>query len=307
MAGSRGDVWKRTGFAISPGTSREVMSVIGSIGVYSSNQRFAWRGMSSADYDVQSSLHRLLGHNTTESDLRAAEIGILKEARDWGLGVGESTHVDDLGLLADLQHYGVPIRLIDFTSNPMTALWFACQTPHDNTASRSGVVVALNVTKLKKYASVGNAYSNTWVGLENPSGSTLASALATPQPFVVESSHPNDRLRAQEGFFVAGAVPTTSSFARRLTSPFFSIGVEFKSGADGETERRLTSARGQGAPNSLPFVAVVISAGLKQKLRSYLEGTFNRRAKVLFPDFAGFKDLSSYPSLRNKYATKASP
>src|SRR3954469_10219862 len=125
MAGQGGAGWKRAGRFIVPKSARGVMGGLGSIGVFSRGQRFAWRGMRSADYALRSSLHRRLGGAMSETRTRAAEKQLLADARSWGLGVTATGHVDDLQLLADLQHYGIPTRLIDFTSNPMTALWFA--------------------------------------------------------------------------------------------------------------------------------------------------------------------------------------
>lgn len=124
------------------GDARDVMGVIGSIGVYSTGQQFAWRGMASADFSLTSSLHRRVGGS--EEAVRAAELDIIEEARTWGLGTHPLGHVDDLQLLSDLQHFGIPTRLIDVTSNPMTALWFACQ-PAPSDHSKSGLLLALNV------------------------------------------------------------------------------------------------------------------------------------------------------------------
>ena len=46
---------KDTGHWVQPCDDREVMSVIGNIGIYSTGQQFAWRGMSSVDFAVTSS------------------------------------------------------------------------------------------------------------------------------------------------------------------------------------------------------------------------------------------------------------
>jgi hypothetical protein len=291
VVNQRGGIWKRAGWFVTPSNSREVMSVIGAIGVYSVGQRFGWRGMSSADYRVTSSIHRRLGENLDEEAIRAAELDLLLGARMWGLGFGDTAFVDDLELLADMQHYGIETRLLDFSSNPMTALWFACQKPSFG-VSQSGVLLALNVTGWPSYASVGAG--NTWGHITNPNGSTLDQALNTRNPFLVESSHPNNRLRSQEGFFAASAVPASSPLSRALKTPFWSIEVPFSQGDPDDLRDRLTADRVRGGPSRLPFVAVIINASLKTKLRAYLENTFNRSAKVLFPDFAGYADFAAH-------------
>lgn len=299
--GGAGATWKGTGWYVTPKSSSDVMQVLGRIGVYSRGQRFAWRGLSSADFDVTSSLQHRLGSNARETHVRDAERAILKTAREWGLGVTESAHVDDLQLLADLQHYGAPTRLLDFTSNPMTALWFACQEAPEKNAhtggrlAKSGVLLALNITKWRRNMTVGEPYGTALGKLKHGAGWTLTNALASSEPFVVEQSVPNARLRAQEGFFVAGVVPEPANFLWKLTTPFHSLNVPFDLGDPAELSDRLTKARPSGFPKALPFVAIIIGAGLKPKLLSYLDGSYDRRARTLFPDYQGYRDYGLPP------------
>jgi hypothetical protein len=218
---------------------------------------------------------------------------MLHDARQWGLGVLETGHVDDLQLLANLQHYGAPTRLIDFTSNPMTALWFACQEPSEAKVSRSGLLLALDVARWPVIESVELPHGATWGSIGDPTGFALESALAKTQPFVLRATVPNDRLRAQEGFFVAGAVPSGGVAELLRRGPFASLDIEAVEGDPGDLEAKLLAERGRGRPSALPYVAVVIKAGLKKKLLRYLEGTYNRSARVLFPDYAGFRDFGA--------------
>lgn len=171
----------------------------------------------------------------------------------------------------------------------MTALWFACQTPSNPSVTRSGLLLALDVARWPHFASIG-ALAGTWGSAGNPKGFTLENALESSQPFLVESSTPNDRLRAQEGFFAAGAAPRGGLVDRNRRGPFVSLDVAATPGDPSELRKRLLSERGRGAPGLLPYVAVIINPGLKQKLLRYLENTYNRRPRVLFPDYAGFKD-----------------
>jgi hypothetical protein len=54
-----------------------------------------------------------------------------------------STSINDLQLLAALQHAGVPTRLLDVTANPLTALWFASAS-HPNA---DGLLLAFNLSQ----------------------------------------------------------------------------------------------------------------------------------------------------------------
>ncbi|WP_454860126.1 FRG domain-containing protein [Promicromonospora soli] len=284
-----GAMWKAAGYHVVPASSPTVMATLGAVGVYDTGQRFAWRGMSSIDYALESSLQRSLRKQdkpTDEVAVRAAEKKILGDARRWGLGVTRHGNIDDLQLLADLQHYGVPTRLVDFTSNPMTALWFACQSPGAAGVSKSGVVLALNITRWSEHSSGLGA--GTWGSIGDPSGYVLQEAIAQGDPFIVRAVEPNVRLTAQEGYFVSGAVPTSDAEG----SPFKSFTVDFEPRTGAPLD--LTAPRTQGAPpKQLPFVAVQINSGLKKSLLRYLEGSYSRTARTLFPDFPGFREFGT--------------
>ena len=183
--------WKTTGWFVEPQNARELMSTLGSIGVYSGGQMFAWRGMPSADYTLESSLQRQLRPRAAEKEVRQKEREYIRAARDWGLGIQLTGHVDDLQLLSDLQHYGVPTRLLDFTSNPMTALWFAFQKPTSSTVAQTGVLMALNVTKWQTYSTVaGPTELASWSSLGDPLGHRITNALSMGAPFVLNSASP---------------------------------------------------------------------------------------------------------------------
>jgi len=64
----------------------------------------------------------------------------------------------DLGRWAEYaQHYGVPTRFLDWSSNPLVALYFACR---DN-ASCNGTVWLLHKTNYKKFLKKFGGYSTT--------------------------------------------------------------------------------------------------------------------------------------------------
>jgi hypothetical protein len=282
--------WRNTGWYQEAKGSRDLFATIGSIGGYSSSANIAWRGLASADYSLVSSLQR--GHGSIgEESLRTRELRTLEAARNWGLGFGPGGWSSDLQLLADLQHYGTRTRLIDVTSNPMTALWFACQNPQpsgDRTLSEDGVLLAINTLGWRR---IGRAMPATsYSAVEKPLTWELEEALREQLPFVVESLTPNDRLRAQEGFFLAGRVPE----AGQQREPFVSFLIPYEKTTPAILKERLTRRRPPERSESehLPFVAVLIPAALKSRVLQRLENSYNRRPRVLFPDFSGFREFN---------------
>src|SRR6266852_3174918 len=75
-------------------------------------------------------------------DTAQKEREMLAELRRRGtLFIGKELS-DDWDLMVYAQHFGMATRLLDWTSNPLAALWFACQ---DGDTDRSGYVYLLNV------------------------------------------------------------------------------------------------------------------------------------------------------------------
>ncbi len=144
--------WLQHGWGIQVKTPHQLFKLIGHIALLAQDRTYAWRGQPDASWGFSSSLFRALESNaleTTEEALRDRELGILHEARRWGLGRDLGASATDMHLLAVLQHHGVPTRLIDVTSNPMTALWFATERrrePDGGEARCPGVLFAIDVT-----------------------------------------------------------------------------------------------------------------------------------------------------------------
>lgn len=282
------NIWKQGGWYFEARTAEEVMVAIGRLGAHSVNHRFAWRGLSNLNYPLTSSLHRFLERkgekDIAESNLRAWEKKILGKARDWGLGVEGGSMVDDLQLLADLQHFGVPTRLIDVTSNPMTALWFASkETFHSDGRRASGILVALNINRwYKKNESVFSTIRNPDV-VEGGLSRQLELGLNLQSPFVVSSAIPNVRLRAQEGYFVACSHPDCSR------QPLTSLNIEIMK-PDRDIRKNLTEYKKQGLPAELPYLAIKVPSNHKESIRTYLHHSYSKSWETLFPDYQGLSE-----------------
>ena len=66
---------------------------------------------------------------------------LIENARLQGHAQRNGQDLSDLDLLAELQHFGAATCLIDFTSNALVALWFACQQSAGGNKENGKVVV----------------------------------------------------------------------------------------------------------------------------------------------------------------------
>jgi hypothetical protein len=282
--------WTTSGWGTAATSQDQAFRAITRIGSLAAGRRYVWRGSSNRAYRVRSSLLRSLIVDErdplpTEAEVRRQELAILRQAREWGLALEMGTLASDLYLLAHLQHHGVPTRLLDVTSNPMTALWFACED--EDTA---GVVFAFDVTGFPSYQTIDPHHEQTY-GLQHrplewPLRRALRVSAMTGSPFLLTPSLPNSRMQAQEGLFISGVMPTTPSTTGVDGLPL--------PPADPPGAKRLEALfaaqeRGAGRPARLPFGAVVIPARIKRQIRKHLEGTYNRKRRTMYPDIDGFR------------------
>ncbi|MDS0134660.1 MULTISPECIES: FRG domain-containing protein [unclassified Amycolatopsis] len=287
--------WLADGWGIKVETPHQLLKLISRIALLAQDRTYAWRGQNDAAWDFSASLFREIrgtGEEVTEERIRSRELDILTEARRWGLGRDLGPSATDMHMLAVLQHHGVPTRLIDVTANPMTALWFATeqQESHEDgkVPKSDGVLFAIDVTKTPWYETFQHG-ARTWGDMSNPLGSAYEEALkksaADRQMFRAFPALPDERMKAQEGFFLGCAVP------KQHKAPGV-MGLNPMGPAPGadKLSKLLSTESGPGRPASLPFCAIVIPATVKDKLRDPLKRTYNRRRRVLFPDVDGFRE-----------------
>ncbi len=90
------------------------------IGANMRDDNFLFRGQSTDE----PLLPRIARKNPNENTIKL-EKSMLEELRRIG-GSHFNTSIDDWDLLVYAQHYGMATRLLDWTSNPLVGLWFAC-------------------------------------------------------------------------------------------------------------------------------------------------------------------------------------
>ena len=88
-----------------------------------------YRGQSDSRWPLISSAMRYLAsQNLLEPPtnvLVSYHKDVLRRARRGTFGVEYDRELSELQLLAELQHFGIPTGLLDFTWNPLVAMWFA--------------------------------------------------------------------------------------------------------------------------------------------------------------------------------------
>ncbi|MDQ1306937.1 MAG: hypothetical protein QG671_2769 [Actinomycetota bacterium] len=288
--------WLDHGWGLQVNTANQLLKLIGHIALLKQDRTYAWRGQSDASHDFSSSLYRRLAKQhsvVTEDIVRDEELRILKEARRWGLGRDLGPSATDLHLLAVLQHHGVPTRLIDVTSNPMTALWFAIEEPsadlHLAAQRTPGVLFAVDVTPTDWYATFQHAEGQTFEHSVSPLGASYKQALEKSESkghfFRAYPALPDERMKAQEGYFLGSHVP-----GRHKAPGVMGMNpIGARPGAE-KLEKLVKASEGPGRPPTLPFCAIVIPPRVKDRLRDPLRRTYNRRRRVLFPDVEGFRE-----------------
>ena len=164
--------------------------------------------------------------------------------------------LDDLELLADLQHHGAATCLLDFTRNALVALWFACEK-----SDAGGKVFVVNTADAETFLKI------THTDIENKSISNILQfkthntdqdqsagrptpeiSVASPNFWYWTPAHLNERITAQHSLFLFG-LPS---------------------------------------PGELRSEELIIELANKEQIRKDLEELHDIREESLFPDFVGF-------------------
>jgi hypothetical protein len=250
-----------------------------------------WRGQADHGWAITSSLARFTDVPSAVQDvhLNSAEAELLSEARRW-VTASQTIPSNDLEWLALLQHHGVPTRMLDFTSDPLVATFFAVEDL-DATDGRLFAIL------IPKSASAVDSAEATDFKIGALRQSVIR--LWRPDPKI------SPRLAAQKGVFLLGKLPSTypsrhakdslTEIDRQMTRsevvsvmsiPLYLIPLD--------RERR----EGSPAPSSVTIRIHVDKAAIREQLAKLSNSGSLRPSgqpinhATCYPDVDGMKDYS---------------
>ena len=168
-----------------------------------------YRGLADAEWQVKSAAHRRLKELEGIPDNHEAFGNYISQLLDTahmrGFRRHEGRKLSELELLARLQHYGAATCLIDFTHNPLVALWFACREEFE----QKGKVVVMDTGPESGVRTVDTAQ------LKSPIRGLLdGKALWDWEPTPRET-----RVIAQQSIFVFGQAMIKNSYFKAVHVP----------------------------------------------------------------------------------------
>ena len=193
-----------------------------------------------------------------------------------------------LELLANIQHFGGPTRLMDVTFTPLVALWFAVSQRFTQKGqirpAVDGRLIAFEVSDRQL------DLSSPWGDRELPWRRELSAVSLTTGPIVWRPPSYNERIAAQNAAFVVGAVPGSESLQKFLSV----LPPEERTNWSPEDLRDVTSMA--LAPQRLtPSMEVArgstfsirIASRAKAQILEHLEGDYGYSTSTMYPDLQG--------------------
>lgn len=276
----------------SPVTSWETaLSEIESVLRRTGTQRaVGWRGQVDAGWSLHSGLYRRLLDARSASQPAPEEDDLLRAEEKIAHFVRGNWRFDQmpyLELLANLQHFRGPTRMLDVSLNPLVALWFAVEEQHGELDDADGRIFAFDVTNRRvQLEAKWNTYGVPW------SGSGANTPWCRDLPLLWRPPSYNERIPAQQSGFLLAGVPKVyaGGNAQYRKAP----------GTSGEFWRIDEVRRATSVPTKMvdrsgkalqaatePTLTLRITAGAKAEIRRRLERDYGYNPGTMYPDLFG--------------------
>ena len=259
------------------------------------NRTVAWRGHVNATWSLHSSLYRCVLDARTreeppkEEDLLQAEKRVADAVRErWRFD-----HMPYLELMANLQHFRGPTRLLDVSLNPLVALWFAVERTYDEEDAADGRLFAFDVsTRRIKFGDwKWSDYHIPWRERKREDG-TIETRWCRELPLLWRPPSYNDRIPAQHSGFLLAGVPKfgPGGNMQYRMGPGAGAAAVWKVAevrrATSVPTRMVTRGR-KPHSGSEPTMTLRISAEAKAQIRARLEKSFGLNPSTMYPDLFG--------------------
>lgn len=156
-----------------------------------------FRGQANIDWKL---LPKLLRQYPQHPEAIRYEKKCIAKFRSQAVSLMNRVPNDDLEWFFAMQHYGVSTRLLDWTENALTALYFAvtCELPNIS----NGVVWVLNATELNRAANEQDVVHYSSDSLSNYNHESFAKhGLELIKPLAIHADRGNARMVAQQSTF----------------------------------------------------------------------------------------------------------
>jgi len=172
---------------------------------------FVFRGHANCKWNLESTLERLLSSNLTAERLLAYEEYSVKlfKSKFNIYNAKEKEPDSTLSWLAMMQHYGVPTRLLDFSTSPYVALYFAIEERNGNTQEDLCVFAfdytAINEIGITQLKSTDSEFKLSQIEASHKSDhvfETTINRFSYNMAWVTEPGELNGRIDRQSGCFM---------------------------------------------------------------------------------------------------------
>ena len=176
--------------------------------------KFLFRGQENERWKVETSAYRRLKRETTQKEMPEEDelyynLGLIEQFKHADFHSGNSSKIMkmDLGILAQLQHNGAATSLIDFSDNPLVALYFACK---ENAGTKNnGKVFILSTgdeNKFEEISSIKQIQNSTIRVPEQIEFFKGKNILNKEKSVYWKPAHLNNRITAQQSYFLIGEI-----------------------------------------------------------------------------------------------------